>query len=204
MENKFPILGSEPKEYIPLDIIKPHEKQALRNHGQTLKRLAERGGLGWIETLCVLEDREYDFHTKLTEMSARIKVLEIIKRLGRVISKEEWIVELTESNSEIWGSDIDCGSREEAIEKGMKAAKKEGLKSFRIGRQEYCGMAHIDVDAIIEDAQAQLYNEVGEASETYLEDVTKEFYSDYYHIDLNDQQVTDLLKSSGLNESQIA
>lgn len=88
--------------------------------------------------------------------------------------KEEWIVELTECDSEIWGSDIDCSSREEAIEKGMEAAKKEGLKSFRIGRQEYCGMSHIDIDVIIEDAQEQLYNEVGEASETYLEDVTKE------------------------------
>ena len=76
--NKFPILGSEPKEYIPLDIVKLHEKQAIRNHSQTLKRLAERGGLGWIEVLCVLEDREYDFHTKLTEMSARTKVLEIV------------------------------------------------------------------------------------------------------------------------------
>ena len=77
--NKFPILGSEPKEYIPLDVIKVHENQALKNHGQTLKRLAERGGLGWIEALCVLENREYDFHTKLTEDDARIKVLEIIK-----------------------------------------------------------------------------------------------------------------------------
>jgi hypothetical protein len=79
MKDKFPILGTNPKEYIPLKVIKPHEKQAIRNHSQTLKRLAERGGLGWIEALCVLEDREYDFHTKLTEMSARIKVLEIVK-----------------------------------------------------------------------------------------------------------------------------
>jgi len=59
--------------------VQQHEKQALRNHGQTLKRLAERGGLGWIEMLCVLENREYDFRTKLTEEVARIKVLEIIK-----------------------------------------------------------------------------------------------------------------------------
>lgn len=78
MKNKFPILGTNPREYIPLDIIKPHENQAILNHSQTLERLAERGGLGWIEALCVLEDREYDFHTKLTEMSARIKVLELI------------------------------------------------------------------------------------------------------------------------------
>ena len=78
METKFPILGSKPKEYIPLDIISLHEEQALRNHTQTLKRLAERGGLGWVEALFVLEDKDYDFHTKLTEMSARIKVLEIV------------------------------------------------------------------------------------------------------------------------------
>ena len=41
-------------------------------------------------------------------------------------------------------------------------------------------------------------------SDIHLKDATKEFYSDYYHIDLNDQQVTDLLKSSGLNESQMS
>lgn len=78
MENKFPILDSEPKEYIPLELVKPHEKQAIRNHNQTLERLSERGGLGWIEMLFVLEDKNYDFHTKLTEMSARTKVLKIV------------------------------------------------------------------------------------------------------------------------------
>ncbi|WP_243156126.1 hypothetical protein [Clostridium sp. C2-6-12] len=88
--------------------------------------------------------------------------------------KEDWIVELTESNSEIWSSDIDCNSREEAIEEGMKAAKEDGLESFRIGRQEYCSMAHIDAGTVIENAQEQLYDEVGEVSETYLEDVTDE------------------------------
>ena len=31
--------------------------------------------------------------------------------------KEEWIVELTESDSEIWSYDIDCDSREEAIDR---------------------------------------------------------------------------------------
>lgn len=90
------------------------------------------------------------------------------------MKKEEWIVELTESDSEIWSSDIDCNSREEAIEEGMKAAKEDGLESFRIGRQEYCSMAHIDASTIIENAQEQLYDEIGEVAETYLEDVTKE------------------------------
>lgn len=75
--NKFPILNTN--EFIPLDLIKPHENQALKNHcGQTLKRLAERGGLDWIETLCVLEDREYKNNISIEE--ARNKVLEILKR----------------------------------------------------------------------------------------------------------------------------
>lgn len=78
MEDGFPILGSNPKEYVLFDIVKLHEKQAFKNHTQTLKRLAERGGLGWIEMLCVLEDRDYDFNTRLTEALAKAKVLEII------------------------------------------------------------------------------------------------------------------------------
>ncbi|MGH4125124.1 MAG: hypothetical protein ACREV6_22135 [Clostridium sp.] len=78
MKTKFPILGSKPKEYIPLDIVNLHGEQAIRNHTQTLKRLAERGGLGWVEMLFVLEDKDYDFYTKLTETEARTKVLDIV------------------------------------------------------------------------------------------------------------------------------
>ena len=60
MDNElFPILGTRPKEYIPWECIQPHEEQALKNHGQTLKRLAERGGLDWTEVLAVLEDRQW-------------------------------------------------------------------------------------------------------------------------------------------------
>ena len=36
-----------------------------------------------------------------------------------------------------------------------------------------------------------------------LKDATHEFYSDFYHIDLSDQQLTDILQKSGLNTSQI-
>lgn len=60
----FPILKTgrdflEPQE-IPWDIIAPHEAQAQNNHGgQTLARLAERGGLCSIEMFHVLHDLEY-------------------------------------------------------------------------------------------------------------------------------------------------
>ena len=36
-----------------------------------------------------------------------------------------------------------------------------------------------------------------------LHDATHEFYSQFYHIDLSDQQITDILEGSGLNSSQI-
>jgi len=78
MDNKFPILGSNPKEYIKSDLIKPHENQALINHSQTLKRLAERGGLSWAEMLYILRDEPFNYRIQLSETDARTKVLEII------------------------------------------------------------------------------------------------------------------------------
>lgn len=44
-------------ETIPFALIAPHERQAQKNHRQTLARLAERGGLSPSEALAVLEDR---------------------------------------------------------------------------------------------------------------------------------------------------
>jgi hypothetical protein len=42
---------------VPYDLVKRHEKQAMANHGQTVDRLAERGGLSWLELLMVLTDK---------------------------------------------------------------------------------------------------------------------------------------------------
>lgn len=44
---------------VPFDFVAPHEQQADRNHGQTLHRLAVRGGLSACELAAVLEDREW-------------------------------------------------------------------------------------------------------------------------------------------------
>ncbi len=64
----FPILQSheERKAHtdgknfgIPWEVVKPHAEQAMRNHYQTLERLAERGGLSWSEMAAVLEDRPW-------------------------------------------------------------------------------------------------------------------------------------------------
>lgn len=56
-DGKYPVIGTRPQEYIPHEVLIPHEKRTMENHGgQTLQRLAERGGLSWYEILCVLED----------------------------------------------------------------------------------------------------------------------------------------------------
>lgn len=55
-ERMFPILGSEIVKAIPWDAIAPYEAQAKSNHGgQTLERLAQRGGLGVEEACAAME-----------------------------------------------------------------------------------------------------------------------------------------------------
>lgn len=56
----FPIITpTRKKEYIPYEIIKSHEDQAIKNHGQTLERLTQRGGLSWSEVYAVLTDNDF-------------------------------------------------------------------------------------------------------------------------------------------------
>jgi hypothetical protein len=66
--NEFPLIPqflNTPYTYvdlyeIPWELINPHEEQAKANHGgQSLKRLAERGGLSFTEALAVMEDRPW-------------------------------------------------------------------------------------------------------------------------------------------------
>ena len=60
----FPILKSHRNEdapdYVPWSLVEDHDAQAQRNHsGQTLERLAQRGGLGVIELWAVCHDMPY-------------------------------------------------------------------------------------------------------------------------------------------------
>lgn len=63
-------------DYIPYAVIKSHEEQALVNHGQSLQRLAERGGLSYNEALAVLEDRRW---TDIEQTVAKHKVYSIMQ-----------------------------------------------------------------------------------------------------------------------------
>ena len=68
----FPVLHSKPHCSVLWSKIAPHEAQARANHGgQSLEKLASRGGLDWTELLAVLEDRPW---RKMSEAEAIKKV----------------------------------------------------------------------------------------------------------------------------------
>ncbi|WP_454018462.1 hypothetical protein [Azospirillum sp. Marseille-Q6669] len=63
-DRAFPILypnrrPADAPRSIPWSLVAPHRAQAQINHGQTLERLAERGGLAPCELLAVLENRPF-------------------------------------------------------------------------------------------------------------------------------------------------
>jgi len=90
-------------------------------------------------------------------------------------NKNNYGIEFTDTDNEIWQFDYDgYESKEEAIRYGKKLAKGEDYKRFRVGKSVQCSMATIYADNVIENAVEQLYDEVGEVSETYLEGVTDE------------------------------
>ena len=71
----FPVLGRA-GHTVPWAMLVPHEEQARRNHGgQSLKRLAERGGLDWSELLAVLRDQDWQ-----NDPDAKDRVLDRVKR----------------------------------------------------------------------------------------------------------------------------
>lgn len=55
----MPIMGATLLSEIPWDMIAPHDAQARSNHGQSLERLAQRGGLGASEALDIVEGRSW-------------------------------------------------------------------------------------------------------------------------------------------------
>jgi chorismate mutase len=55
-EPMFPIMRGPA---VPWSLIAPYEAQARANHGQSLKRLAERGGLGISEAMAIMSEAAF-------------------------------------------------------------------------------------------------------------------------------------------------
>ena len=138
-EREFPIL-TNPKEYIPWDAIAPHEAQALRNHHQTLERLAERGGLSWVEAYAVLTDNHFMSVMFLTEKEAKEKVLALLPN-------QEWIVPVT------WEA---CGFIKVKAESAENACRKvhDNPDKYPLPHESEYVDASYDISGDIEESTA--------------------------------------------------
>ena len=61
--------------------VEPYEAQAQRNHGQTLQRLSERGGLAPDELVAVMEGRSWASRTMSGEDAVK-RLLDLLNERG--------------------------------------------------------------------------------------------------------------------------
>lgn len=85
MDNRtFPIHSRDRRglplapQSIPYWIVEQHERQALRNHSQTVQRLKERQGCSWRELLAILTDRAYHEVPVMSDSAAMVEVVSIV------------------------------------------------------------------------------------------------------------------------------
>ena len=51
------IIDGKTLKEVPMGMLLPHERQAIQNHGQSLHRLNDRGGIATYEALAIIEGR---------------------------------------------------------------------------------------------------------------------------------------------------
>lgn len=129
----FPILKpryGDPKEYIPWDFLAPHEHQALRNHDQTLKRLAERGGLGWNEVLDIITGNKWDWHRRkgVSESEARERVNALVDRWNNADFRRSISLIFTATKLGVLQWSIDEATREEAYARRYECRGRSGTE----------------------------------------------------------------------------
>jgi len=66
---------------VPWRLLAPHEQQALRNHDQSLEKLASRGGLGPSEMVAVIEGRGLSWVLKADEVACVTRLLAYVREL---------------------------------------------------------------------------------------------------------------------------
>lgn len=79
-ERRFPLLWSRDERgpmNVPWSLVAPHEAQAMRNHGgQTLARLADRGGLCARELYYVLRDEPWPWGGDVVPIADAVAFIE--------------------------------------------------------------------------------------------------------------------------------
>lgn len=135
----YPGIPSE----IPWAIVANYGESAMRNHDQTLERLAERGGLSPCELIAVLEQRQW---RKMTPDEVRSTLLPILSAHNSLaIDRDAWKDRAEKSESELvkWQTLAGSGHSElfdvMADRENLRAACKRALHAMG-----NCGMQDTD------------------------------------------------------------
>ena len=91
-KRRFPIIrtwhseGAKQPEWIPWELLEPHEEQAIKNHDQTLEQLAARGGLDPCEAVAIIEDMGFHKRWPVGRTCGRDETKEAIRILTTLTS----------------------------------------------------------------------------------------------------------------------
>ena len=80
----MPVMSSKYLKQMPMAMLSPFERQAQRNHGQSLDRLAARGGLCPSEVLSILDGKRWGAYKVCDEND-----LHLLRRVESFVHKEE-------------------------------------------------------------------------------------------------------------------
>lgn len=86
IQRPFPrVPNDQAPQFVPWEFMRPHDKQAQFNHGgQTLARLAERGGLTVKEALAILQGRDWDYAIDVMDREVAVdQLLALLEAWGK-------------------------------------------------------------------------------------------------------------------------
>ncbi len=109
---------------VPWEFMAPHEAQARKNHGQTLERLAERGGLGCAEAWVIVHGLK---HMDILHEEHKRKWIELAERVNREWSIERLLAEERERVREMCDEGLSCMKDNLEVKEAEASAVTDGL-----------------------------------------------------------------------------
>jgi len=73
-------IHSKPGMFIPMDILS--ENGAQKNHGQTLSRLNERGGLSFVEAAYIINGERWNYKNPMSDDAALIIIFNAMMQIS--------------------------------------------------------------------------------------------------------------------------
>lgn len=121
---RFPIQNGPT---VPWEVMAPHDRQCQKNHGgQTLERIAQRGGLLAAEAWCVVNDMDCPWEWRCTK--------DDFERLDR-----QWH-EFAAAINERYSIRAQCTSELESQLKELKQERDSMMEDARVMVSALCGM----------------------------------------------------------------